>query len=90
MCLLPLANLYFPPVYSNGPSSTFAEDVQLWRLYLAQNVHCVSLMDKGAVCPFHLGNMKSLILCEKFNFPAVAENIYTSRTAIIQPLTGRN
>jgi hypothetical protein len=29
MCLLPLANLYFPPVYSNGPSSTFAEDVQL-------------------------------------------------------------
>jgi len=27
-CLLPLANLYFTPVYSTGPSPTVSEDVQ--------------------------------------------------------------
>jgi hypothetical protein len=28
ICLLPLANLYFTPVYSTGPSPTVSEDVQ--------------------------------------------------------------
>jgi len=27
-CLLPLANLFFTPVYSSGPSSSVSEDVQ--------------------------------------------------------------
>jgi len=29
-------------------------------------------------------------MCENFNFPTVAENMYRSMTAINQPLTGRN
>ena len=28
ICLLPVANLYFTPVYSTGPSPTVSEDVQ--------------------------------------------------------------
>jgi len=28
-CLLPLANLFFTPVFTTGPSSTLSEDVQL-------------------------------------------------------------
>jgi hypothetical protein len=28
ICLLPLENLYFTPVYSTGPSPTVSEDVQ--------------------------------------------------------------
>jgi hypothetical protein len=28
LCLLPLANLYFTPVYFTGPSPTVSEDVQ--------------------------------------------------------------
>jgi len=34
--------------------------------------------------------MISLRMCENINFPTVAENMYSSMTAISQPLTGRN
>ena len=35
-------------------------------------------------------NIKSLRMCENFNSPTAAENIYSSVTAIKKPLTGRN
>ena len=35
-------------------------------------------------------NMKSLRMCENFNFSTMAEDMYSSMTAINQPLTGRN
>ena len=34
--------------------------------------------------------MKSLRMCENFNFPTVAKNIYRTMTAINQPLTQSN
>jgi len=34
--------------------------------------------------------MKSLRMCENFNFPTEAENVYRSVTAINHPLRGRN
>jgi len=34
--------------------------------------------------------IKFLRMCENFNFPTVGKHIYSSRTAINQPLTGRN
>jgi len=34
--------------------------------------------------------MKCLTMCENFNFPTVAKNIYRNMTAINQPLTWRN
>ena len=34
--------------------------------------------------------LKCLRMCENFNFPTVAKNIYSSGTAINQPLTGRD
>ena len=38
----------------------------------------------------HVGTMKSLRMCEKFNFSTLANLIYSSRTTINQPLTVRN
>jgi hypothetical protein len=35
-------------------------------------------------------SMKYLRMCKNFNFPTVVINIYRSRTAINQSLTGRN
>ena len=35
-------------------------------------------------------NMKCLRMCENFNFSTVAEGMYSSMTAINQPLTVRN
>ena len=34
--------------------------------------------------------MKSLRMCENFNFTTVADNIYRAMAVINQPLTGRN
>ena len=55
ICLLPLANLYFTPVYSTGPSTTVSEDVQYWRLYWAQNMNFVGLMDRNPICSIFMG-----------------------------------
>ena len=106
-CLLLLANLFFTPVYSTGPSPAISEYVQQWRLYLARNMNYVGFMDRDPIVPVswveelcpgvpqnefrmpnvpgslssHVETMKSLGMCEDFNFPTLAK----ASTAVRQP-----
>jgi hypothetical protein len=95
--------LLFLRVYNSDDSTEHSTGI-MWTLWIRLPFIPVSWVVRAlSWCPteFSLGcqmsqvfsnneRMKALRMCENFNFPTVAENMYSSVIAINQPLRGRN
>ena len=88
----------------NKQKQTYGQNMYCVGLMDTGPVHPSFMGFKSSLCPTELGlgcqisqafltsyeTVKCLRMCGNCNFPKVSGNIYSSMTAINQPLTGRN